>query len=351
MSSPGQPGAPDGPLPVVGPGRPLVRRAVFSTVFAAAVFFVFTVPTKQFGPLYAHAPWENDPYDTVYSFAMFFVPLVTGCFLVQVSLCRRCEPLLTSRALAIVRGCRVAVAVISATLASCWASLAVGANRTHWTALGTGVLVALLVVTTALTGRAVVHLASVPKLKGTGPVAGQLPAEWLADAVVAAQRESHWLGPVRPLGLRALGWADGTLLVLVRRHPLVSAGLAAAGFGLLLGVNQGIREGYFLSVTALASALLSCGMFAFLVLAGSYLGIVRSSTHLSGVQRRVVDATVAACTAAVGALALRDLLWWVVGSNSVMAGPVQLTMLVGLAALTAFALVFAVESMLRCHPA
>jgi hypothetical protein len=62
-------------LAVGDPRRPAIRRAVFGTLWSAAVFFLFTVPVKQIKPLYGHAPWQNDPYDTLYSFAMFFVPL------------------------------------------------------------------------------------------------------------------------------------------------------------------------------------------------------------------------------------------------------------------------------------
>lgn len=60
-------------LPVDDPRRPRIRRAVFGTVWAAAIFCVFAA-TKEIKPIYNHAPWLNDPYDTVISFTMFFVP-------------------------------------------------------------------------------------------------------------------------------------------------------------------------------------------------------------------------------------------------------------------------------------
>ena len=69
-------------LPVDDARRPPIRRAVFGTVWAAGVFFVFTA-TKEVKPIYDHAPWLNDPYDTVISFTMFFVPLVAACLLVR----------------------------------------------------------------------------------------------------------------------------------------------------------------------------------------------------------------------------------------------------------------------------
>src|ERR1700733_13257306 len=71
-------------------------------------------------PVYEHAPWLNDPYDTLYSFAMFLVPLATAFFLLQVSLCRKVGVLPAERGRSVLGGCRVAAIVISATLASCW---------------------------------------------------------------------------------------------------------------------------------------------------------------------------------------------------------------------------------------
>ena len=66
--------------------RPLIGKAVFGTLLASAIFFLFTA-TKQTKSIYFHAPWVNDPYDTVFSFTMFFVPLLAATVLVQVSLC------------------------------------------------------------------------------------------------------------------------------------------------------------------------------------------------------------------------------------------------------------------------
>lgn len=73
--------------------RRAIGRAVLRTLWTAIAFFLFTVPTRQVKPVYEHAPWLNDPYDTLYSFAMFFVPLATAFILVQVSLCRKAETL------------------------------------------------------------------------------------------------------------------------------------------------------------------------------------------------------------------------------------------------------------------
>jgi hypothetical protein len=336
-------------IPVDDPRRPAVRRAVFGTVLASAIFFVVTDPTKQIATLYDHAPWENDPYDTVYSFSMFFVPLVAAFFLVQVSLCRRSEPLPVSRVVAILRGCRVAVVTIAAALATEWAAVALGANRSQWTSGATGLLLVLLILTTVLTGKVIVDLSRAPKLGVPGQDRDGRQPDWLADLVTAARRESRWLGPLSGPALSVLTWTDRRLLARVRRHPLLAAAVASVTFGVTVGVAQGISEGYFLSVTLLVIGLLSCGMFAFLVMAGCYLGVVRSSARWYGPPRRAVDAGVSACVAAVTALALRDSLWRAVGSNQPAAGPAQFATLVGSAFLAVFLVVFAVETLLRSH--
>jgi len=348
MSTHVQPLGPGWTLPVDDPRRRAIRRTVFGALLACAIFFVFTWP-KQIKPLYAHAPWENDPFDTVYSFTMFFVPLIAAYFLVPVSLCRKSEPLPVCRVLAILRGCRLAVSAIVVALLTDWAAVASGANHSQWTTGATGILVALLVLATVVTGKVIADLLRAPKLRGQLPAASMPASDWLGDMVTVGERESHWLGPLRGPALGVLAWIDRRLLAWVRRHPLVAATIAAAAFGLTVGGNEAIREGYVPSATWLTIGLLGCGMYAFLVTAGSYLGVARSNTPLRGVRRRAVDASVAACLAAVTALAFRDFLWSMVGSNQFQAGPGKFATLVSIAFFAAFTVTFAVESLLRSH--
>jgi hypothetical protein len=336
-------------LPVDDPRRPLIRRAAFGTFLVSAIFLVFAA-TKLIRPIYIHAPWYNDPYDIVFSFTMFFVPLVAVWFLVQVSLSRRSQPLPISRVVSILRGCRVAVGAIVAEALSAWVAVALGANRPQWTGGATGPLIALLVLCTLVTGRVIVDLLHAPGLRRPDLVDNEAASDWLADLVAVAGRESHRLGPLRGPGLAALSWVDRNLVSEVRRHPLVAAAIASALFGVSVFTWQGIREGYGPSVTLMAIGLGFCGMFAFLVSAGSYLGLVRSTTRLNGVERRAVDASVAACIMVITTLAFRNYLWWIVGSNPSAAKMSQFSVLVGGAALLSFAVVFAAETLLRSHP-
>jgi hypothetical protein len=329
--------------------REAIGKAAFSTLWTAIAFFVFTVPTKQAKPVYEHAPWLNDPYDTLYSFAMFLVPLATAFFLVQVSLCRKVEVLPAERARLVLRGCRIAVIVMTATLASCWISVAVGANRAQWNDSTTAALVVGLAVVTGLDLRAVVMLARAPRLGRSGPSRSEAVDDWLGDAILVARRESRWFGPFRSLVMLVIAWCDRIVIARLRQHPILGAALGSLAFGTGVGLNQGIREGYFPASTWLTVGLLSCGMFAFLMLAGSYLGVVRSGAPLAGVQRRLIDAAVIACLAALVALAFRNSLWWIIGTNANSAGNGQFAGLLGIAVAAAFAAGFAIESIMRTH--
>ena len=329
--------------------RVAIGKAAFSTLWTAIAFFVFTVPTKQAKPVYEHAPWLNDPYDTLYSFAMFLVPLATAFFLVQVSLCRKVEVLPAERARSVLRGCRVAVIVMTATLASCWISVAVGANLAQWNDSTTAGLVVGLALITGLDIRAVVMMVRAPRLGRTGPRRSEAVDDWLGDAVLVARRESRWFGPFRSLVTSVVAWCDRAVIARLRQHLILGAALASLAFGTAVGLNQGIREGYFLASTLLTVGLLTCGMFAFLMLAGSYLGVVRSGAPLAGVRRRLIDATVIACLAALVALAFRDSLWWIIGTNANSAGNGQFAGLLGIAVAAAFAAGFAIESIMRTH--
>ena len=60
----------------------------------------------------------------------------------------------------------------------------------------------------------------------------------------------------------------------------------------------------------------ACGMFAFLVMGGSFLGIVRTTMPSTGRRRRLIDAVTLMCASVPVALAFRDSLWWAIGSTN-----------------------------------
>jgi hypothetical protein len=338
-------------LPVDDPRRFSIRRAAFGTLRAVAVFVVFTA-TKEMKPIYNHAPWMNDPYDTVISFTMFFVPLVAAFLLVQVSLCLRCEPISVARVVSILRACRVAIGAIVVELLSAWVAVIIRADASQWTPGSTGLEVGLLLVATIVATIATARLARVPRLFSRhGAHRDDAEPDWIGDAVGVARRESRWLGPLRQSAIPILDWCERTLLQEIRRRPVITAAVASAGFGVAVFGWQGYREGYVPSVTLLSMGLGFCGMFAFLIPAGSYFGLVRSTNPSSGLRRRLLDACVIASGAAIVALAFRGNLWGIIGSNGNAAGPAQFAMLEAGAILLAFMTTFLVESLVRSHSA
>lgn len=142
---------------------------------------------------------------------------------------------------------------------------------------------------------------------------------------------------------------DRQVVVRLRRRPVVAAVIASVAFGILLGIDQGVREGYRLSETLFVAYLFGCGMFTFLILAGSYLGVVRSTSSLLGRGRRVLDAGVAASIVTVAALAFRSSLWSILdGSHPVSRSPRPVALGAIVMAGT-FISVLVVESVLHIH--
>ena len=344
------PDSQEAPVLAVGdPSRPLIRRAIIGTLLAAVVFSVTAGPVKQIKVLYDHAPWLNDPYDAFVSFAMFFVPLLTVGCLARVLLCRRAEPLPVQRVTDLLRGCRVVLGLIVVTAVAQWVAVAAGASRALWTG-ATWLQVGFLAVTTALTVIALVRLGQVPRRgPGRGRPGEPGAADWLADAIVLLAQQSRRLGPLASPAGAGLSRIERHVAAPVRRHPLWAAAAAAAAFGIVTGGFQAIREGYAAGPALLTISLLGCGMFAFLVAAGGYLGFIRGPSILTGVARRLLDAGVITCVSLLAALAFRNSLWWVVGSNATAAGLPALVLLLGITALAVFALVLALETVLRSH--
>ena len=335
-------------MAVGDPGRLAAGRAIRRTLACAAVFSVVTGPVKETPVLYDHAPWLNDPYDTVVSFAMFFVPLLTVGCAGRVLLCRRKEPVPATRIGDLLRGGRVLLAAVAVTSVSEWISLAAGANRAQWNG-ATWVQVDMLAAISVLAihaGRAQVRAAS-PRKRESATGAGTV--DWLTDVLALAERGSTQLGPFGIHVLRTVRWADRNLVSVARRHPVRGAAVIAALFGLVIGGAQSVSEGCFALDALTAVLLLGGGMYALLMAAGNYLGVVRSGQRLAGARRRAADASVLACAGTLVVFAFRNSLWWIVGSNGGAAGIPQLWLLLTIFAIPFFVLPFAVETLARRH--
>ena len=337
-------------IPVGDPWRASLRVPVFGTLLLALAFFLYAAPVKETPFLFHHAPWTNDPYDTAISFMMFFVPLIAILCAPRVLLCRRAEPLPTARIHDVLRGCRVILAGITLTLAAEWVSVFVRDSSVQWNG-ATWLQIGMLVVMSALDAGAVLAVGRAGLPRQGGERAMRTDPDWLGDLLRFVDTWSRRLGPAGRPALWASGVADRHVLSRIRRHPLWTTFGLCAVFGTAVGVNQGIREGYSGPITVVVALLLAVGMYGLVVAAGHYMGIVRSSTPWHGPARRLIDAAVITSVGLLVVLALRNGLWWLVGSNSTAAGLPHLVALLAISALVIFVTAYAAETALLLHSA
>ena len=103
-------------LQVGDPIRPILGRAVKLTLIAAITFTGFAYFAKAVPSLYVHEPWQNDPYDTFVSFAIFFVPLLAAVSFVRFPLFKKCQALPIQRVGDLLRGCRLILGIAVVTM-------------------------------------------------------------------------------------------------------------------------------------------------------------------------------------------------------------------------------------------
>ncbi len=318
-------------------------------MLVAGLFEILALGVKDIRSLGDHAPWMDDPYDVMTSFAIFLVPIVGAISAVRLALCRRFEPLPLTRVIDVLHGCVVLLAIVLATAASDWIAVVTGADRGSWTSV-TSALVAglgLLTLVALLALGAVV--AAGRRLPRTDPA--DLPAsDGLADVTEIAGRISRRLGPFEPVASRSIRVVDSNAWAWVRRRPITAAVLAAAGVALLFGVGA-LREGYSPPLLAFVLVVAWSGMFVLIVPTGSYLGVVRSPARMDGIQRRLLDAALVGTGAVPIALAFRDSLWWLVGSSTERASPADLELLIAIVAGSAAGLTLVIETIGHVHDA
>jgi hypothetical protein len=340
---------PSSPLIASGdPWRMTLRLPVFGTLVLAVVFFLVTAPVKETPSLFDHAPWLNDPFDTVISFMILLVPLIAALCMPRLLLCRRSEPLPATRIRDLLRGCRVLLAGVGLTLASEWVSVVIGDNRAAWNG-ATWLQVAVLALLSAATAVVLMGVGRVGVPRPAGPADSGASVDWLVDLLLLARQETRRLGPGRRPALALLAWSEQRCARQVRRHPLWTALVFSAVMGAGVGVNQGLREGYYPQVTVVASALLTVGTFGLLVMAGAYLGLIHGTTPWRGARRRLLDAGVITSAGVLVPFALRYHLWWLVGATNADASLDQLVELLLLSAGVIFAVVLSAESIMGSH--
>lgn len=321
-------------LPVGDPARPAIGRAVLGSLLLAAIFVLFAWSVKELPSLGSHAPWQDDPYDTAVSFAIFFLPLLCALGALRLPLCRRALPLPLQRAADLLRLSRLLVIVVGITLAGDWASVVLGAHRGTWTVATTAPLVGLLTVLTALAAVIAwqVRRVSAARLGQASEVPGP---DWLADAVTVANRTGSRLGPAAAGALFAVRWIDLRIIPTVRRRPLGTAILLSSLFGASVAASQAREVGLgFAPINVLFFGVSSSGMFAFLVAVGAYVRLLGPAPAPGQATRAML---IASSTVPV-TLAFRDSLWWIIGTNARDAGLPQLAVVIVIVAVAAAAL-------------
>ena len=331
-------------LPAGDTRRPPIGRAIVGTMIVTGLFELFALGSKEMRVLGDHAPWMDDPFDVVTSFAIFFLPIIGALSAVRLALCRSFEPLPVGRLASLIRGCVVLLAVAAIAAGSDWASVFVGADRGSWNQ-GTGLLVvALGALSVGLLLSSMDLIATVQRVPA---VRGADPAEpdWLADATSLANRISRRAGPLRSGTTWMVTTADRS--GWIRGHPIASAAGAAVVLAALFAAAA-LREGDPAPLLVFAFVVAWSGIFAFLVVAGRYLGLVAARAPI-GTRRRLLDSTLVGCAAVPIALAFRDWLWALVGSSSSAAGLVDLDRLLILVATTGFLATFVLETLGHRH--
>ena len=332
-------------LAIGDPRRSAAGRAVIATLLVAAMFAPYALAAKEIPALYQRVPWHDDPYDTLPSFTIFFVPLLAGLILLRIPLCRREIPLPTSRVVGVLRACRVALAAVLLTAIAEWASVALRANMPSWDWTTVLIVALLAVITAAATAASLLVRHAAIRLPGA-PVRGARDPDWVTDVFVVAEQLAGWLGPFRATGIRLLHWLDERIMGETRRHPITAAAAAALLFGVALAGSVAREEG-LAPVLLLFIGVAASGMFAFLVTTGAYLGLVRSAHPAHGAQRRVIDALVVSAASVPVALAFREWLGWIAGS--VADDALRLTRLLITVAAALFVIVLAGETAGRAY--
>lgn len=344
----GLPPATDSALAVGDAARRPLGRAVFGSLALAAVFVLAFLPAPSLPTMWSNGPWAQDPYHVVVSFGVMLVPLAAVLCLSRVPLCRRDEPLPTRRARDLLRVSRVLVALVSVTVASTWISVAWPAQRYSWTGPTVAAFAELAVLTVALP-----WAGALLRQGFKAPVRAGLHPDWLADVIAVGERASGRLGSRRPRALAVLDWTDANVITGIRRRPLSAAAVLAAAFGVAVALSQGVQEGYPPGGYLLFFLVAASGVFAFLVIAGSHLGLVVNDEPRPAAGARaalrecLVHAAVAASASVPVAVAFRSVAWSAFGITEQQAGWRDLNELVLAAAAVTAVITVAAESLAR----
>jgi hypothetical protein len=271
-------------LPVGHAARPVMRSALWVSVLNAVVFTCFAYVTTQVKPVRHVSPWQDDPYDTVVTFTMFFVPIISALILLRMILFRRTQAVPVRRLVQLRRALLVAAALVTATYLTDWVAVLKRADRSLWTDR-TPWLISVLAVVTVLMGLTWLMLARtrgiLPRLDES-----QGPSDWLDDTRLLIDLAAGRLP--RP-AQRFAGWLDRSDAVgWVRRRATVVVAVGSVFAGLMVATALARENGF--GALFFSEAVWFCGgMYAFGMIANSFLqltmpqprGRLRQALHVA----------------------------------------------------------------------
>ncbi|WP_157849635.1 hypothetical protein [Streptomyces novaecaesareae] len=300
-------------LPVGHRARPAAAAALWTSAAGAGVFTAFAYATTQLRAVRTGSPWQGDPYDTVVTFTMFFVPLLGALGPVRALLCRRDEPLPLYRVEQILRAALVCTLLVAATAATDWAAVAARADRELWNR-GTPWLIGSLVPLTAVAVAGLLLQRRAVRLLPRASDEGRRPADgdWLDDVLPLLDVLARPSRTARGLAVRPVRGRGGAI-GFVRARFTVLAAAGALGAGLLVATGLAVGEGWQGPLLfAVETAVFAGGTFAFLEICNGVLRFAVPSA-VSGVRRAARIGATAGAAALPVALALRDALWRALG--------------------------------------
>ena len=195
--------------PVGHPARPAVRSALSASLLNAAVFTAFAYLTTHVKPIRRISPWQDDPYDTVVTFTMFFVPMLSVLIVMRMMLCSRNRILPLHRATQLRRAALVSAGMVTATYATDYVAVVARADGSMWNGRTSWLIAALALASVP----AAVNWAMLARTRGILPRPAddgdRATDDWLDDALLATELVAARLP--QPVGQFAAG--------LERRHP------------------------------------------------------------------------------------------------------------------------------------
>jgi hypothetical protein len=317
--------------------RALIGSIVLSTAFCLYIFFAKETPS-----LYAHEPWQDDPYDALISFEFVVLPVLTVLCACRFLLTARDAAAPGCRIVDLMRACYLLNGIVAVTVAAEWLSVLLGTHAADWSPVTAGVLAVLAAFSTAILLVLVLVAMALTRIRGRGPSTGQ--PDWLADGLLFLELIARALGPQSKPMRVVTDWANRVATRWIRRYPLSFLAIVSVALAILGGAVQIIREGYGPEFATYFLSVNGASYYAFLAIANAYLGLIATPPIAHHPGRVAVITTAASIPLAT---AFRQFLGWIVGATGNNATASQLYLLTALVAAATAAVTVLISLIIR----